>query len=184
MAKSEKTPPTWFSLYGEPRGKHRDELLAADRWSSCLLRHDGGQDVVVLSLETGLAALDAAGVPIADGHAILADYLHRQLLAVVPSGWAHLWECVDDVRVVPYGSWIVVPSPGRAGSCAATWLSQPPPRLVSWEDQVEGEGEDETLLTGLRPDSLRAVVSAGALDPRRLYEALVGRPAACEAVTS
>ncbi|MCC9707341.1 hypothetical protein E4N62_19880 [Streptomyces sp. MNU76] len=177
--KAPKTPPTWMSQYGEPQGKHRDDLLAASSWSSRLLQHDGGQDVVVLPLALGLAALDAVQVPIADGHSLIADYLHGKLLAVVASGWAQLWEFVPDVRVVPYGGWVVVPAPGRAGSYAAAWLSLPPPQLTQGDD----EGEDETT-AGLRPDSLRALVSAGALDPRQLYEGLVGRPATCEAVAS
>lgn len=96
------------------------------------------------------------------------------------TGWAQLWEFVPDVRVVPYGGWVVVPAPGGAGSYAAAWLSLPPPQVTSREDQ-EGEGEP---LVGLTPDSLRALVPAGALDPRRLYEGLVGRPATCEAAAS
>jgi hypothetical protein len=173
--KDPKAPPTWTSQYGEPQGKRRDDLLAASTWSSRLLRHDGGQDVIVLPLAPGLAALDAAQVSIADGHSLIADYLHGKLLAVVASGWAQLWEFVPDVRVVPYGGWVVVPAPGGAGSYAAAWLSLPPPQLT--------QGEDETT-ADLRPDSLRTLVSAGALDPRRLYEGLVGRPATCEAVAS
>lgn len=107
MAKSRKTPPTWTSQYSEPQGKRRDELLAASTWATRLLQHDGGLDVIVLPLTPGLAALDAAEVPIADGHSLIADYLHGKLLAVVPTGWAQLWEFEPDVRVVPRGggSW-------------------------------------------------------------------------------
>lgn len=183
MAKSKKTPPTWASLYGTPTRKRCDELLAAGTWSTRLLRHDGGQDVIVLPLEPGLAALDAAAVPIADGHAILADYLHGKLLVFVPTGWAQLWEFVEDVRVVTRGGWVLVPSHGSIGSFASSWLSPPPPQLASsWEEEVAGEVEEEQELD--RPDSLRTMVSAGALDPRRLYEALTGRTATYEAVAS
>jgi hypothetical protein len=161
-------------------------LLAASTWSTRLVQHDGGQDVIVLPLAPGLVALDVVQVPIADGHSLIADYLNGKLLVVVATGWAQLWEFVPDVRVVPYGGWVVVPAPGGAGSYAASWVSLPPPRLTSSQEQAEGgewgeEGEDETLV-GLQPDSLRALVSAGALDPRRLYEGLVGRPATSETV--
>jgi hypothetical protein len=183
--RSPKAPATWASTYGEPQGKRRDELLAAGTWSSRLLQHDGGQDVVVLPLLPGLMALDAAQVPIADGHSLIADYLHGKLLAVVPSGWAQLWEFVPDVRVVPYGGWVVVPTRGSAGSYASAWLSLPPPQLApSWEEQAgKQEHEDETRAE-LRPDSLRALVSAGALDPRKLYEGLTGLPATYEVTAS
>lgn len=170
-----KTPPTWTSQYGEPQGTRRDALLAASTWSSRLLHHDGGQDVIVLPLAPGLAALDELQVPIADGHSLLADYLHGKLIAVVACGWAQIWEFVPGVRVLPYGGWVLVPSPGSAGSYAAAWLSLPPPPLAQEENETPVD---------LRPDSLRARVSAGALDPRRLYEGLVGRPATSEAVAS
>ncbi|MFC9685192.1 hypothetical protein [Streptomyces sp. NPDC056948] len=178
-----------MSQYGEPQGNRRDELLAASTWSTRLVQHDGGQDVIVLPLAPALAALDAVQVPIADGHSLIADYLHGKLLVVVASGWAQLWEFVPDVRLVPYGGWVVVPAPGGVGSYAASWVSLPPPRLTPSQEQAdEGEewgedGEDEALV-GLQPDSLRALVSAGALDPRRLFEGLAGRPATSQTVAS
>ncbi|MEV7891534.1 hypothetical protein ACWD3I_37885 [Streptomyces sp. NPDC002817] len=172
MAKSPKTPPTWASLYGEPRGTRRDALLAAGTWSTRLQQHNGGQDVVVLPLARGLAALDAIQVPIGDGYALFADYLHGKLLTLLSPGWAHLWADVPDARVVPIGGWVVVPTPGSIGSYAASWLSLPPPHpCPSWEDQVEGEdGADETL-AGPHPGSPHPSMSAGALDPQQLFEA-------------
>jgi hypothetical protein len=178
--KTPKPPPTWVSLYGQPQ--RCDELLAAGAWATRLLRHDGGQDVIVLPLESGLAALDAAQVPIADGHSLLVDYLHGKLLAVVSPGWAQLWEFVPDVRVVPHGGWVLVPAHGSIGSFASSWASPPPPQLTSSEEDQDSAEDPERA--ELRPDSLRALISAGALDPRQLYEGLVGRPATYEAVPS
>lgn len=178
MAKSGKLPPTptWASTYGEPQGARLDELRAASTWSTRLLQHDGGQDVLVLPLELGLAALDVIQAPIADGHSLIADYLHGKLMAFVPSGWAQLWEFVREVRVVSQGGWVLVPAYGQLGSFAASWLSQPPPRLASsWEDQVAAEQGEDSECAGFPPDSLRALVTAGSLDPQQLYEALADR---------
>ncbi|MGW3200024.1 hypothetical protein ACWDBD_36765 [Streptomyces sp. NPDC001118] len=166
MAKSRKSPlrPTWAAL-AVPSG----DLQNASSWSTRLRRVDRQRDVVVLSLDRGLAALDAQNLPVEDGYCLIADYLSNRLIAVVECGWANLWTHVDGVRVLPSGSWVLVPADATTsrGSWAAAWLSRPP---VPGIDLSTEAGVEESPVE-CDPDSLDEL-PAGRLAPQTLYDGL------------
>ncbi|MDG5807877.1 hypothetical protein P9869_35575 [Streptomyces ossamyceticus] len=173
MAKSRKTPPrskrpTWAAL-AKPSGERLNALLSSPTWSTRLRRLDRQHDVVVLPLERGLAALDAMGVPVADGYSLVADYGNGTLIALMERGWANLWWDVDEVRLLPGGSWVLVPADSTTspGSWAATWLSRPP--LPPLEPDREPDVDDAPIER--QPDSLDEV-PAGRLAPQTLYDGL------------
>ncbi|MYT20275.1 hypothetical protein GTW69_08225 [Streptomyces sp. SID7760] len=127
---------------------------------------------MISPLQRGLAALDALGVPVEDGHSVLADHSRQELIVVVEDGWVHLWEDVPGVRVLSLGSWLLVPVPGTVGSFAAHWLSCPARDVPAlWRDE---ENEPNLGLLSAR------------VDPRALYDALatVDRPVVAPAAVS
>ncbi|MFE2314135.1 hypothetical protein ACFXC8_13230 [Streptomyces sp. NPDC059441] len=170
MAKSRKTPPTptWAAL-AVPSGELLDALNQSSTWSSRLRRVGPQHDVLVLPLERGLAALDAQKVPVEHGLSLIADYASGKLIALVERGWANLWTDVDGVRVLPVGSWVLVPADVTTspGSWAAAWLSRPP--LPSIDLDTES-GVDECPVER-DPESLEGV-PAGRLAPQTLHDGL------------
>ncbi|MFF0487240.1 hypothetical protein [Streptomyces sp. NPDC004435] len=173
MAKSQ-TPvtPMWAALH-VPDDNTLARLRGAGIGSTWFIACGGGRDAVVISpLQRGLAALDELGVPVEDGHSVLADHSRQELIVVVEDGWAHLWEDVPGVRVLSLGSWLLVPAPGTEGSFAAHWLSCPARDVPTlWRDQ---ENEPNLGLMSAR------------VDPRALYDALatVDRPVVAPAAVS
>jgi hypothetical protein len=121
----------------------------------------------VLPLEPGLAALDAMKLPVEDGYCLIADYWSKKLIALVERGWANLWRNVDDVRVLPGGSWVVVPSDATTspGSWVAAWLSRPPLPAIDLDAET---GVEERPIER-DPESLDEV-PAGRLSPPALYD--------------
>ncbi|MEU6055924.1 hypothetical protein ABZ829_36535 [Streptomyces xanthochromogenes] len=173
MAKSRKdVTPTWAALHvpdDNTLAHLRGAGIGATRFVAC----GGGRDAVVISpLQRGLAALDALGVPVEDGHSVLADHSRQELIVVVDDGWAHLWEGAPGVRVLSLGAWLLVPVPGTEGSFAAHWLSPPEEDIPAlWRDQEQ----DPSL------GSMSARV-----DARKLFDALasIDRPVVASAATS
>jgi hypothetical protein len=173
MAKSQ-TPvtPTWAALH-VPDDHTLARLRGAGTGSTRFVACGGGRDAVVISpLQRGLAALDFLGVPVEDGHSVLADHSRQELIVVVEDGWAHLWEDVPGVRVLSLGSWLLVPVPGIEGSYAAHWLSLPAHDIPAlWRDQER--------------DPNLGLMSAR-VAPRALHDALatVDRPVIAPAAVS
>ncbi|MFE4581196.1 hypothetical protein [Streptomyces chartreusis] len=170
MAKSRKTPPppTWAAL-AEPTGELLGALNHSSTWSTRLRRVTRQHDVLVLPLERGLAALDAQQVPVEHGYSLIADYTSGKLIALVERGWANLWKDVDGVRVLPVGSWVLVPADltTSPGSWAAAWLSRPPLPSINLATEA---GVDECPVER-DPESL-AEVPAGRLAPQALCDGL------------
>lgn len=173
MAKSQ-TPvtPTWAALH-VPDDHTLARLRGAGTGSTRFVACGGGRDAVVISpLQRGLAALDSLGVPVEDGHSVLADHSRQELIVVVEDGWSHLWEDVPGVRVLSLGAWLLVPSVAAEGSFAAHWLSCPARDVPTlWRDQAN---EPNLGLMSAR------------VDPRALHDALatVDRPVVTTAAVS
>ncbi|MFG2291825.1 hypothetical protein [Streptomyces sp. NPDC048603] len=125
-----RTPLPWAALLtpdGTRRaswagGAHQTELLACGTtWDA----------VAIAPLEHGLAALDRLGLPLEAGYPVLADYVRRELIVLVPAGTARLCRA-PGTRALGHGTWLLVPA-GRHGAPSSAWLSEPDhrtPRLV------------------------------------------------------
>ncbi|MFH9424112.1 hypothetical protein [Streptomyces sp. NPDC017529] len=91
-----------------------------------------------MPMKRGLVARDAMDLPVADGHAVLADHLRQELIVLLAGGRAKVWEGVAGVRVLSRGCWLLAPAQGRDGSLASVWLSQPGGSSPQWSDSGDG----------------------------------------------
>lgn len=129
-----QTTPTWSARLG-PDAETYQRLRTAGPGATQLVQCGGSREaVVIVPLQRGLAALDAMGLPVADGHAVLADHLRQELIVLVAGGRAGTWEGIAGVRVLSRGCWLLAPAPGRDGSLASAWLSQPQGPSPRWGD--------------------------------------------------
>ncbi|MFD7338756.1 hypothetical protein ACFV98_22510 [Streptomyces violascens] len=170
MAKSpESIPPMWAAML-VPDDHILARLRSAGHGATRFVRCSGGRDAVVISpLQRGLSALDALGLPVEDGHAVLVDRSRHELIVIVDDGWMHVWDEVPGARVLPFGAWLLVPAHGCDGSLAAHWLSRPAQDIpMLWRDH-----QTEPSL---------AAMSAG-VDARELRDALAAVDKARAAAT-